>query len=161
MNRPKAVLYSIFIVGFAAGLTVGELWLKGLVERWSAIAPASEAAAPALGAPAATPSGLISIADQPAGSSVSVQAVKTSETVWIAVREVGPSGLGSTLGALRIAGGGAALTVPLLRATAPDTRYAVELYRDDAGGRFDPSQDSVYIDASTGGPAIAYFATRP
>jgi hypothetical protein len=160
MNGRKAILYPVFAVGFAAGLAFGHLWLAGLIEKWSAVAPSSLAAATASGS-VATSSSLVMVKDQAAGDSVYVDQVTATTPVWVAVREMGAAGLGNVLGALRVSGSHDAVSVPLLRITVAGARYAVELYRDDAGNEFDPAKNSVYVDGATGAPAISYFATTP
>lgn len=80
--------------------------------------------------------------------------------VWVAVREVQGNDLGNVLGAARAAGPRSNLSVPLLRATKAGRQYAVELYRDDNGGSFDPAANSVYVDFDTGARAVAYFTTN-
>ena len=79
--------------------------------------------------------------------------------VWVAVREVQGGDLGNVLGAARASGPRSNLSVPLLRATEPGHSYAVELYRDDNGGAFDPSVNSVYVDFTTGARVVEYFTT--
>ena len=105
-------------------------------------------------------SGAISVADQPAGDSVVVESVTVPPPgVWIAVREVNAGELGNVLGAVRAGGPRTALEIPLLRTTEPGRTYAVELYRDDNNGAFDPAANSVYVDFDTGARVVAYFAT--
>lgn len=105
-------------------------------------------------------SGAISIAAQPAGDNVVIESVTVPPPgVWVAVREVSGADLGNVLGAVRVIGPQSNITVPLLRATEPGLSYAVELYRDDGGGTFDLSTDSVYVDFTTGLPVIARFTT--
>lgn len=112
-------------------------------------------------------SGAVSVADQSAGTAVAVDSVTVPPPgVWVAVREVigsaeSQDALGNVLGALRVGGPRTGISVPLLRATTPGALYAVELYRDDAAGAFDPAVDSVYVDFDTGMPVIAYFSTVP
>ena len=111
-------------------------------------------------------SGAVEVADQPAGTSVMIVSVTVPPPgVWIAVRELeGLPGqgetLGSVLGATRVGGPRREVAIDLLRATFPARRYAVELYRDDAGVVFAPGKNSVYVDFDTGAPVIAYFMTQ-
>jgi len=63
------------------------------------------------------------------------------------------------LGAARVNGPRSFVSVSLLRATEPNSSYAIELYRDDCNGEFDLATDSVYVDFATGAPVIAYFTT--
>ena len=107
-----------------------------------------------------TESGAVSVADQPAGMTVSVESVTVPPPgVWIAVRETNGNDLGNVLGAARVTGPKTDVSIPLLRATTPGLSYAVELYRDDGDGTFDLSGDSVYVDFQTGNPVIEYFTT--
>jgi len=79
--------------------------------------------------------------------------------VWIAVRETNGRDLGNILGAARVVGPHSLVVIPLLRATEPSRLYAIQLYRDDNEGAFDPSNNSVYVDFDTGTRVIAYFTT--
>lgn len=105
-------------------------------------------------------SGAVSVADQPSGETVIVESVTVPPPgVWVAVREMDGNNLGNVLGATRIVGPRSSVVVALLRATEPSRSYAIELYRDDAGGTFDPLVNSVYVDFDTGARVVAYFAT--
>ena len=105
-------------------------------------------------------SGAISVADQSYGDTVVVESITVPPPgVWVAIREVNGVDLGNVLGALRVNGPRSAVSITLLRATEPHRAYAVELYRDDAGGAFDPAVNSVYVDLTTGVPAITRFTT--
>lgn len=105
-------------------------------------------------------SGAVSVADQPAGLSVIVESVTVSPPgVWVAVREVNGADLGNVLGAARVVGPHGNIIVSLLRSTEPKRSYAVELYRDDNNGTFDPSTNSVYVDFDTGARVVSYFTT--
>lgn len=105
-------------------------------------------------------SGAISVADQPAGEQVVVESVTVPPPgVWVAVREVNGSNLGNVLGATRVVGPHGNIMVALLRPTESNRSYAVELYRDDNNGAFDPSGNSVYVDFDTGARVVAYFTT--
>ncbi len=109
---------------------------------------------------ASSETGAVSVVSQPAGMSVRIESVTVSPPgVWVAVREVAGKDLGNVLGALRVGTPRTDVSVSLLRTTTPGQRYAVELYRDDGDGTFDPTVDSVYVDLDTGMPAIAYFNT--
>jgi hypothetical protein len=79
--------------------------------------------------------------------------------VWVAIREVSGRDLGNVLGAVRVVGPHTSVVVPLLRATEPNRSYAVQLYRDDGDGAFDPSINSVYVDFDTGARVVEYFTT--
>ena len=106
-------------------------------------------------------SNLISVADQPAGDAVMIKSVTAAPSgVWIAVREVAGEDLGNVLGAARVGGPRENVSVPLLRATEPNQEYAVELYRDDNNGAFDPGANSVYVDFETGERVVVHFTTE-
>lgn len=79
--------------------------------------------------------------------------------VWVAVREVNGTDLGNVLGAERVVGPHGNITVSLLRPTEPNRSYAVQLYRDDNSGNFDPAINSVYVDFDTGARVVAFFNT--
>lgn len=112
--------------------------------------------------PTAPQSGALSVADQAAGDTVTVESVTVPPPgVWVAVREMHGTDLGNVLGAARAGGPRSNFSVPLLRATEPGRPYAVELYRDDGSGVFDLSKDSVYVDFDTSAPVVAYFRTLP
>lgn len=112
--------------------------------------------------PTATESGAVSVADQSAGTRVTVESVTVPPPgVWVAVREMNGNDLGNVLGAVRVTGPRTAVAVPLLRATEAGSTYAIELYRDDGNDEFNLSTDSVYVDFATGEPVIAYFTTAP
>ena len=105
-------------------------------------------------------SGAISLVNQPAGAVVTIESLLVpSPNVWVAVREVRQNSLGNVLGAERVAGSQKNFTVSLLRATTANQSYAVQLYRDDGNGTFDPATNSTYIDFDTGAPVVSYFTT--
>ena len=104
--------------------------------------------------------GAVSVERQLSGDTVVVESVTVPPPgVWVAVREITGGDLGNVLGAVHINGPLSGVIVPLLRATAPDRTYAVELYRDDNNGVFDAAVNSVYIDFDTGARVVAYFTT--
>ena len=103
----------------------------------------------------------VSIADQSAGETVLVESVTVPPPgVWVAVREVTGGELGNVLGAARVGGPLSQVSIPLLRATLPGRSYAIQLYRDDNDGVFDPGKNSVYIDFDSGAPVITHFSTN-
>ncbi len=150
---------SSFVIGVMFGALLAGAWfLGGDTAFISAGQPSPHTAAD--GSVFPQKSGAISVADQPAGDTVSVESVTVPPPgVWVAVREVGGSDLGNVLGAVRVGGPHTGVSVPLLRVTESGRTYAVELYRDDNNGTFDPSANSVYVDFDTGARAVAYFAT--
>lgn len=149
---------SSFIVGLMFGALLAGAWfLRGD----SVFVPFSSSPPLTTNTVSLSPvSGTVSVVDQPAGDSVLVESVTVpTPSVWVAVREMNGNDLGNVLGAARVGGPRNGVVVPLLRATEPARPYAVELYRDDHDGRFDPAGNSVYIDFDTGAPAVAYFKT--
>jgi cytoskeletal protein RodZ len=89
-------------------------------------------------APAAGES--VSVADQPAGMSVSVGSVTLNQSTWIAIRD----SEGRTLGAaLFPAGSQTDVSVPLLRATTAGESYQALLYVDDGDKQFDLHKDAI------------------
>ena len=148
-----------FVVGFMFGvIALGAVWLNG---NTPLIPFAPTSSSDSVTKPVSQiQSGAVSIADQPAGSSVVVESVTVPPPgVWVAVREMGGNTIGNVLGAVRASGPRSALTISLLRATEPNSPYAIELYRDDGNDTFDLATDSVYVDFATGLPVIAYFTT--
>ncbi|MDP1690143.1 MAG: hypothetical protein Q8L52_03010 [bacterium] len=107
-------------------------------------------------------SGAVSVVNQSSGDSVMVESVTVPPPgVWVAVRELLGRNLGNVLGATRVVGPHSSIEVSLLRPTEPNRSYAVQLYRDDNSGNFDPSVNSVYVDFDTGMRVVAYFTTTP
>lgn len=108
----------------------------------------------------ATESNLLSVADQPAGDEVMIESVTVAPPgVWIAVRDMIGDDFGNVLGAARVGGPREDVSVPLLRSTVGGRDYAVELYRDDNNGAFDPAVNSVYVDFETGARVVVHFTT--
>lgn len=147
---------------FVAGVMVGALfagaWFlrEPLAAMRSGSLPEEASRVPS----AAQGSSAISVADQPAGDSVIVESVTVPPPgVWVAVREVIGGSLGNVLGAARVGGPRSQVVISLLRATEPGRAYAIELYRDDESGAFDPATFSVYVDFDTGARVVAYFTT--
>lgn len=157
---------SSFVLGIALGAALASAWFLGA----SIPLPPQGSPPVATTTPAARfpESGAVSVSDQPAGRTVLIQSVTVPPPgVWIAVRDTdsssgqaGGDGLGNVLGALRVHGPLSNVSVPLLRPTEPGRVYAVELYRDDGDGNFDPTNDSVYVDFDTGVRVVALFTTQ-
>jgi len=149
---------SSFIAGVMFGALLAGAWFLGgdatrLSEQSSFRATADDRSL-------SQKSGVVSVVDQSAGDTVIVASVTVpAPGVWVAVREMSGNDLGNVLGAVRVGGPRDAVTVSLLRATEPNRAYAVQLYRDDNNGLFDPSMNSVYVDFTTGARVVAYFAT--
>ncbi|MGD0328209.1 MAG: hypothetical protein ABSB00_00645 [Minisyncoccia bacterium] len=152
-------LYS-FVGGFMLGaLLIGAWFLGGNFTSTPAPSSSSSTVNTAT-ATTSSESSAISVTDQPSGDTAVIESVTVPPPgVWIAVREMSGNDLGNVLGAVRVSGPRSSISVPLLRATVPNHSYAVELYRDDGNGAFDPASNSVYVDFTTGAPVIAYFTT--
>lgn len=150
-----------FIVGIMLGaLLVGVWFFDG---KTISLLPLTSSSLSATTTGSTLPeSGAVSVANQPPGESVVVESVTVPPPgVWVAVRETSGADLGNVLGAARVVGPHASVTVSLLRPTEPSRSYAVELYRDDNNGAFDPAVNSVYVDFDTGARVVAYFSTTP
>lgn len=149
-----------FVAGVMLGLLLAGAWF---FSKDPSLMPSSSSVLTANSKEESLPeSGAVSVASQSAGPEVVVESVTVPPPgVWVAVREVNGSILGNVLGAARVVGPHTSVTVPLLRATEPNRSYAVELYRDDNDGTFDPSVNSVYVDFDTGARVVAYFKTTP
>lgn len=150
---------SSFVAGVIFGALLAGAWFLGgsptglLPSSSSSLIPSSERSAP-------PESGAVAVNNQPAGDTVLVESVTVAPPgVWVAVREMNGDDLGNVLGAARVAGPRTGVPISLLRATEPNRSYAVELYRDDNNGAFDPSANSVYVDFDTGARVVAYFTT--
>lgn len=147
-----------FVAGAMFGLLIAGAWS---LNNNLPLLPFSSSSLLATSTVSAIPaSEAISVTDQPAGDTVVVASITApSSGIWVAVREIRGNDLGNVLGAARTIGLHSNFQVSLLRATKPGRSYAVELYRDDAGGVFDPAMNSVYIDFDTGARVVAYFKT--
>ncbi len=149
-----------FGVGVVAGAVLAFMWFFG-TNTIPPTPPSSSGSGSISSVSTSTPqSSAVSVADQPAGTSVTVESVTVPPPgVWVAVREVNGTELGNVLGAVLETGPRSNVSVPLLRATEPGRRYAVELYRNDGSGAFDLGTLSVYVDFDTSEPVIVYFST--
>jgi hypothetical protein len=147
-----------FIAGIMLGALLAGIWfLDGSLIPTPA-PPSSFIATSTM--PASEESGAVAVADQPAGDTVIIESVTVPPPgVWLAVREMNGNDLGNVLGAERVVGPRSSVVVSLLRATEPNRRYVVQLYRDDANGIFAVGSNSVYVDFTTGTPVTAYFTT--
>lgn len=153
--------FGSFISGLMVGLLLAGVWFLGgdSLPSLPSFSPSPLATSTASRTPE---SGAVSVADQPPGESVVVESVTVPPPgVWVAVRDVNGSDLGNVLGAARASGPKSGFSIPLLRPTEPNRSYAVELYRDDGGGAFDPAVNSVYVDFDTGARVVSYFSTTP
>lgn len=142
---------------------LGILGTSAWVSNWNTLSLSFAPDTPAATTTSTPPqSGAISVADQPAGSSVMLDSVTVPPPgVWVAVREVNGTDLGNVLGATRLTGPRSQISIPLLRATEQGFSYAAELYRDNGDNTFDLNADSVYIDFATGAPVVEHFSATP
>jgi len=149
---------SSFIAGVMFGALLAGAWFLGgdtALKIGQSSSRPDDTAKPSL-----QKSGAVSVVDQASGNAVAVESVTVPPPgVWVAVREMIGNDLGNVLGAVRVGGPRVGVSVPLLRATEPGRRYAVQLYRDDQSGAFDPAANSVYVDFDTGARVVAYFTT--
>ena len=152
-----------FILGIVLGALLTGAWFLGDIFHL----PAYQSTPLPLSTATTTPianntGGAVAVSDQSAGETVVVDSITVPPPgVWVAVRESGgDDDLGNVLGAIRVRGPLSNISIPLLRPTVPGKVYAVELYRDDGDGNFDPSIDSVYVDFDTGARVVALFTTK-
>lgn len=163
-NKSDQFSLGSFASGLVLGLLVASAWFLGGNGQPMTFTPTPSSGAALAGSTATststTGSTAISVSDQSAGNTVTVESVTVPPPgVWVAVRDVNGSTLGNVLGAELVGGPRSNVEVSLLRATVPGRQYAIELYRDDGNGTFDVNSDSVYVDFNTGEPVIAYFNT--
>lgn len=150
---------SSFVIGVMLGILLTGAWFFGNTSTFFMKVPSSSVIDTNTNN-TSQKSGAVSIIDQIAGDTVIVESVTVPQPgVWIAVREMNGNSLGNVLGAVRVNGPRSFVSVSLLRATEPNHSYAVELYRDDNNGEFNPSANSVYVDFTTGESVIEYFKT--
>lgn len=147
-----------FIAGVMLGILLTGVWFFGgnsaSVFSW----PSERAVSPT--GDSVPESDAVAVVDQKAGTEVVVTSVAVPPPgVWVAVRETVGSDLGNVLGAARVGDPRTDVSIPLLRATEPNRSYAIQLYRDDNGGAFDPALNSVYVDFNTGTRVVVYFKT--
>ncbi|MFZ1987522.1 MAG: hypothetical protein WAV21_00610 [Minisyncoccia bacterium] len=104
---------------------------------------------------------IVSVQDQKAGTTVEVESISIAATanLWVAVAETDSEEITRVLGAARVVSGAGKIEINLLRATIPNTSYAVVLYRDDGDQIFDLYKDSVYIDFESGKRVVVPFKT--
>ncbi len=156
----KGFSINSFVAGIMLGALLTGVWFIGGPSVFTTFTPSSSELTTDTERKLPQGSGAISVADQASGDTVVVESVTVPPPgVWVAVREVNGNDLGNVLGAARVGGPRTQVSVPLLRATEPGRAYAIELYRDDGSGEFDPATFSVYVDFETGARAVAYFNT--
>ena len=102
----------------------------------------------------------VSATDQGAGDIVIVDSVTVPKTAWVAVRENNYDVMGRILGAQKVTPGTHyAVSVELLRPTAPNVMYATVLYEDNGDDQFDFKTDKL-VEFATGTPILSRFVTR-
>lgn len=148
---------SSFVAGVMIGLLLAGAWLFGNDIDLNTLGSPSPLATTT---DSSLQSGAVSVSNQPSGESVIVESVTVPPPgIWVAVREIAGRDLGNVLGAARVVGPRGSVQVALLRPTEPNRSYAVQLYRDDNNGVFDPAMNSVYVDFDTGARVVVYFTT--
>lgn len=156
----KAFSLQSFASGIAIGIIAAVVWVMGVPKGYFG-EPVPIPIVEAGDTTELPDSGAVAVLSQPAGSSVRVESLTVPPPgVWVAIREVVGKELRNVLGAVRIGGPKTDFSVPLLRDTLPGRTYAIELYRDDGSGSFNPNM-SAYVDFDTGKRVVEYFATTP
>lgn len=149
-----------FIIGVMVGALLAAAWFLG--DGIGLNLPGSSQLSATTTSSSLPESGAVLVANQPFGDRVTVESVTVPPPgVWVAVREMVGRDLGNVLGATRVVGPHGSIEISLLRPTEPNRSYAVQLYRDDNNGNFDPAMNSVYVDFDTGTRVVAYFTTTP
>ncbi|TSA44206.1 hypothetical protein D4R49_00530 [bacterium] len=147
-----------FIAGVMLGALLAGVWFSGGGTSPTLFPSSSSSLATTTAL--SRESGAVSVANQPSGESVTIESITVPPPgVWVAVREASGTDLGNVLGAERVVGPHGNIIVSLLRPTEPSRSYAVQLYRDDNNGNFDPAVNSVYVDFDTGARVVAFFST--
>lgn len=81
------------------------------------------------------------VENQSAGNTVEVTRVASSESAWVAVRELNVGKPGNILGAKKIVPGSETASVELLRPTIAGKAYVVVLFRDQGEPAFNYQED--------------------
>jgi hypothetical protein len=97
----------------------------------------------------------VSVADQPAGKSVAINAMSLMHKSWIAIKDTDGRILGAGLFPATATEG----VVPLLRATTAGDRYEVLIYVDNGDKVFSLHKDMLVVSAD-GSPIGAAFNTK-
>ena len=99
-------------------------------------------------------SAALSIADQAAGSEVTITSVAIPEgAAWVAVRDGN-----RTLGAKLFLAGTTSGSVELLRPTSAGTSYTVVLLKDNGDRKYDRQTDTVFTDATGKAVSVEFKA---
>jgi hypothetical protein len=146
------------VAGFMLGVVVSVLF--GLPSAFPILTTNTPVSASSTN-PLPPNSGDVAVADQPAGNTVLVDSVTVPPPgVWVAVEEVNEDGtLGNVLGATLVGHPATNVSVALLRSTLPNQTYAVVLYRNDGDGQFNITNESLYVDFTTGQQVEELFKT--
>ena len=102
---------------------------------------------------------LISVGNQPAGTTVAISKVVFEESGWVVIHEGTASHIGNALGAARFDAGEHSGTVKLLRATQPGQTYRAVLYRDNGDRTFNLDTDFPFL-GNGNQPIIATFVAQ-
>lgn len=149
-----------FVAGIIVGVLISGAWIAAGNGDFTSLRYAFNLSTSTPSrAEADTRGSVVSVADQAAGDSVFVSSVNAAVPVWVAVRELNGRDLGNVLGAVKVGAPRTNVSIPLLRGTVSGRTYAIELYRDDGEGDFDPARFSVYVDYDSGLRIVAYFNT--
>ncbi|PCI90473.1 hypothetical protein COB18_00045 [Candidatus Kaiserbacteria bacterium] len=101
----------------------------------------------------------ITVTNQSAGESVTVQSATLDTDGWIVVHEQQGGFIGNALGAKRVDAGTYSNTnIPLLRATVANSAYWIVLYSDNGDRQFNLSDDFPLRDVNKN-PVISSFQT--
>lgn len=99
----------------------------------------------------------LTVADQPAGSFVTVASVTLPQDGWVAIRD----GDGRTLGAAWFAAGAhSAVQVPLLRDTTSGETYQALIYSDNGDKVFDLHTDKLVTNSDGSVAGASFTATN-
>lgn len=139
-----------FVIGFGIQSYLSPGAPSGSSEKSSEVVSEEETSAgenadTAVGVPAVSGDGDVSVPDQPAGRAVVVDSATLPAVGWIVVHELRGGEIGNALGAARReAGAHHKVVIDLLRGTEPNTSYTVVLYADNGNREFDLKADSLF-----------------
>ena len=117
----------------------------------------STASKPAVSNPTSAASGeTIAVADQPAGSSVSIADANLAKPSWIVIRGTN----GWALGAAWFYKSGKNLTVPLVRKTVAGEMYQAVIYVDDGNKKLELHGGDTLVTDTQGAPVASTFKAQ-
>lgn len=175
-NKTQSAVVAALVIGLLVGFFIGRSWGSkyeeedddnGIkIEETASTTKDADVSAKAdsaktdsvkevapVAAPNTNTTGTLAVADQSAGSVVTVSKVTFSAAGWIVVREDTGSGMGSILGAQWLpAGTHENVTVDLLRKTEAKKNYFVVLHGDNGDKKFDKAVDG---EVMVGGKAVS------